>query len=64
MKLVPSKDLVKIKLKGRDMNLDGAGGQTVMSMSILLGTDPASDDCVTARRLGCEPKEASVSCKN
>jgi hypothetical protein len=65
MKLVATKGIAKFKLKGGDMDLEGALDQTVLSASVLLGTDPALDDCVTARRVPCVTKAAkSVSCKN
>ena len=53
---------LKIKTKGTDV--PGMEQQLLMSASLLFGTDPATDDCVTARRLACEPKTTRNSCKD
>ena len=63
-------DFTVVKLAGGDgqelwrTDLDGAAGQVALTMSVLLGSDPTTDDCVTARRVPCTSKVTSVSCKN
>jgi len=53
----------KVSAKMRDTEIPGAAGQSTMSLSLLFGTDPAVDDCLTARRIPCVAKTTKTTCK-
>jgi cysteine-rich repeat protein len=51
-----------VKVSGAEM--PGASSQEALSLSLLFGTDPAIDECLTARRVPCTPKATSTSCRD
>jgi cysteine-rich repeat protein len=59
-----TKGYAKVRIKASRTDLDGADGQYRVSLSFLFGTDPAVDDCVTARFVPCEPKPGKNKCKD
>ncbi len=66
IKKVVSRNIAKVKMKIDDTDLAGANGEYRVSISMLFGTDPGVDDCVTARFIPCDPSpEANKnSCKD
>ena len=58
-----AKGVAKLRLKTRDTEIPGAQGQLQMTISYLLGTDPATDECMTGRRVPCTAKTTKTSCK-
>jgi cysteine-rich repeat protein len=54
----------KLVAKMRDTEIAGAAGQPFVSLSLLFGTDPSSDDCLTARRVPCTATSTKTSCKD
>lgn len=59
----PKLAVAKLKLSMKGAEIPGAADQVVLSVSYLFGTDPAADDCVTARRITCLAASTKVACK-
>ena len=60
---VVTRGVAKVRAKARDVDLSGAQGQLVLSLSLLFGSDPALDECVTARRVPCKGTDTKTICK-
>jgi hypothetical protein len=60
----PTAGIAKVKVSMGTTEIPGALGQPVLSMSLLFGTDPALDDCLTARRIPCIATAAKTSCRD
>lgn len=54
----------KLAIKGSGMNVDAAAGQPGVTVSLLWGSDPAVDECLTARRLTCKSTAKSLKCSD
>jgi hypothetical protein len=61
---VESKGIAKAKIRISDTDLDGTDEEYRMSLSMLFGTDPAVDACLTARYVPCEPKPGKNKCQD
>lgn len=59
-----TKGVAKVKIRVDDSDLDGTDQEYRMSVSMLFGTDPALDDCLTARYVPCTPKTDKNKCKD
>jgi hypothetical protein len=57
------KNVAKAKLKMRGTEIPAVGTQPQMAFSLLFGTDPATDDCITASSDTCKPRGDRNSCK-
>jgi len=64
VKVIASNGIAKASVKMRGTELPGAAGQLTMSFSMLFGTDPATDDCLTARSIPCKAKTKRTICKD
>ncbi len=51
-----------VKIVGGEM--PGAAAQNELSLSLLFGSDPAVDQCLTARRVPCTPRGTGTSCRD
>lgn len=63
IKKIVSKGVAKITAKVKDREMPGADGEFRVSVSILFGTDPAVDECITARFIPCDPQPGKNKCK-
>jgi cysteine-rich repeat protein len=59
-----TKGLAKAQVKMGGTEIPGAAGQDYLSVSLLFGTDPATDDCITARLIPCKVTAASSKCED
>jgi len=57
------KGIAKLRLKTRDTEMTGAQDQVQITISFLFGTDAATDECMTGRRIPCTPAATKTSCK-
>jgi len=64
IKTITSKGVAKTTFKIKKTEIPGADGQFRISVSLLFGTDPAFDECLTARFIPCTPKPGKNRCKN
>ena len=55
--------MARISIKTAGVDLPGAAGQATMSLSLLFGTDPATDDCLSARHVSCDASSTRTRCK-
>jgi cysteine-rich repeat protein len=58
-----NKGVAKFTAKMRGHEIPGAAAQERMTLSLLFGTDPAIDECLTARRVPCSSSTTRTSCK-
>ncbi len=56
--------IARVTLKIAGAEIAGAVGQTQMSLSMLFGSDPGTDQCVTARSVPCRAKGTTTICKD
>jgi hypothetical protein len=63
MKKNVASGLARISIRAEGIDLPGAAGQDEMSLSLLFGTDPGADDCITARRVPCASIATRTRCK-
>ncbi len=61
---VAAKAVAKVKIRVDDVSLTGTDQEYRMSVSMLFGSDPAVDDCLTARFVPCTPKPLKNKCKD
>ncbi len=64
VKKISNKGVARVLVKGGGLDLAAAAGQSGLSLSILFGTDPAVDDCASARGLLCESRSTKSSCES
>jgi hypothetical protein len=63
IKLQATKNLAKITLKTKGVDVPEAQGQASMSASFLFGTDPLVDACLGSPDVRCEAKPGAMRCK-
>jgi len=61
---VPAKSIAKIKISVKGTEVPAAADQDDLSLSLLFGTDPAFDDCLTAVYVPCKSNPKKTSCKD
>jgi cysteine-rich repeat protein len=59
-----AKGTSRTQIRVRSADLDGAAGHSSLSLSLLLGTAPGSDPCMTARRVPCKVRSTSSTCRD
>jgi len=62
LKDVPNKGVIKLRIKASDVALDSTSGEPRLTIGMLLGTDPAVDECTSALSLGCSGSSSSSKC--
>jgi cysteine-rich repeat protein len=60
--LLPLKGIATIRMKMTGTEIPRALGQDLMSVSFLFGSDPATDQCLTARSIPCVARGTRISC--
>jgi cysteine-rich repeat protein len=55
---------VRVSVKLSNADVAGSLAQSQLSMSVLFGTDVATDMCLTARQIPCTSKATSTKCKD
>ncbi|TFH24486.1 MAG: hypothetical protein E4H03_03525 [Myxococcales bacterium] len=60
---VSTKGIAKIKFKGKKMTLREATDDFRLSVSLLFGADPSTEESLTARYLPCEPTTKKNTCR-
>jgi cysteine-rich repeat protein len=59
-----AKGLAKTILKMKGSEIPGAAGQEFLSISLLFGLDPSTDDCLTGRLVPCTVSSTSLKCSD
>ncbi|MCG8669752.1 MAG: hypothetical protein MI867_10105, partial [Pseudomonadales bacterium] len=59
-----SNGIVKVKIRATEVDLDEIDGDLSVSLSMLFGSDPALDECLTARSVPCEPRPGKNKCSD
>ena len=64
--LIPktSKAITVVRAKMKDTEVPGAAMQQLLSATLLFGSDPATDDCVSAWQIPCQSRPGKTACKD
>ena len=62
LKEIASKGVIKLRVKAADLPMDSTEGEPRLTIGMLLGTDPAVDECTSALSLGCTGSTSSSKC--
>jgi len=64
--LIPKtgKAITIARVKMKDFEVPGAAMQQLLSATLLFGSDPATDDCVSAWQVPCKSRPGKTACKD
>ncbi|TFH24079.1 MAG: hypothetical protein E4H03_04575 [Myxococcales bacterium] len=63
IKRIDKKGVARTVVTMKGSEIPGAANQLHMSLSLLFGLDPATDDCLSARRVPCKVSATRTSCR-
>jgi hypothetical protein len=64
IKRVTSKGTARLNLKARGVDFSPFDGIGAVAFSVLVGADPSSGDCLSARALPCSSSVNALRCAN
>jgi hypothetical protein len=59
-----AKGVAKTLIKVNETDLPGAAGQSYLSVSLVFGTDPGTDECLTGRTIPCTVSATKLKCSD